>query len=660
MQSTSCSLTHTRLLAELNPEQRAAAEHQTGNALVFAGPGAGKTKTLITRYAFLIDAGVPPQHLLAMTFTNKAARELRERLAQMVGTEAGQRVVAGTMHSLCARWLRNADVAAAAGQRPNFTIYDQDAATRLLRGVFTQQRLDRGDGRLARAQEFIAGCKSRFWTLHEAAHHLRSPDPDLQLHLELYAAYQLALRAATACDFDDLIAHMARALRRDASLRSRFHDRFAFVSLDELQDIDRPQIELVLALIRSEGNFFGIGDAQQAIYRFRGAAPEAIAAMHERLGPATSLYRLGQNYRSTRHIVAAGQALMEQASAVERAYTTPMWTENAVGEKLVRRQLVDQNHEAEAIADALTRYRAAGGDLGSCAVLYRTHAQSRVIEQALILAQLPHRVVGGIGFFGRKEVKDALAWLQFLLNGADHVAFSRLATFPPRGLGAKSIAALIAAATPERSLRDLLLSGGDLTQGRALPKRSVGAVQQLAVLLDELASASATMTLAELLTFVFERTGFKQALLAAADSADEGLSRWQNVEELVAAAHSYDHGPAQDLLRPFLDAVALFADDDAPAETQPTVQLMTFHAAKGLEWDWVWLAGVEKGLVPFYLAADEAQIAEERRLLFVGITRARRSLTISSVSERLRYNSYFYPDPCPFLTAIPAELFTVG
>jgi DNA helicase II / ATP-dependent DNA helicase PcrA len=655
MRTTSCS--RTRLLAELNDEQRAAAEHQTGNALVFAGPGAGKTKTLITRYALLIDAGVPPQRLLAMTFTNKAARELRERLAHLVGPEAGRRVVAGTMHSLCARWLRNADVAAAAGQRPNFTIYDEDAATRVLREVFKQRKLELRDGRLARAQEFIARCKSWFLTPAEAAQNLRSPDPELHLHLELYAAYQHTLRAANGCDFDDLIAHMARALARNSALRSRFHERFAFVSLDELQDVDRPQIELVLALIRPAGNFFGIGDAQQAIYQFRGAVPEAIAALHERLHPPPSLYRLGQNYRSTRQIVAAGQALMEQASATERAYTTPIWTENALGDKIVRRHLADQDHEAEAIAHALTQYQAAGGDLGSCAVLYRTHAQSRVIEQALIQAQLPHRIVGGIGFFGRKEVKDALAWLQFLHNGADPVAFTRLATFPPRQLGPKSIEALLAATTPERSLREVLLSVSDGEQGIPIPKRSIGAVQQLAALITELIAASATDTLAELLTLVFKRTSFKQALLAAADSADEGASRWQNVEELVAAAHSYDHGPAQELLRPFLDAIALFADDDATAETQPAVQLMTFHAAKGLEWDWVWLAGVEKGLVPFYLATNEAEIAEERRLLFVGITRARHLLTISSVSERLRYNSYHYPEHCPFLVALPPELF---
>jgi DNA helicase-2/ATP-dependent DNA helicase PcrA len=621
----------------LNPEQRAAVDYGRGPILVLAGAGSGKTRVLTARVARLLAEGVRPEAVLAFTFTNRAAHEMRERIARAAGA-AGERLWVGTFHATAARLLRRE--AAAAGLPRDFVIYDRDDQESVLREVL--RGIDRSDesARIAPVLARIADAKNALVTPAEVAR--AATGPAERRIAEAYAAYQAALRRNGALDFDDLIAETVWMLRRP-EIAARWTSRFEHVLVDEYQDTNHAQFRMVASLAAGHGNVFVVGDDDQSIYGWRGAALANVLEF-EAAFPGAAVVRLEQNYRSTRAILDAANAVI--AHNRSRKGKT-LWCDREGGAPLRFELAADDADEARRIRQRLAWRVERGGRLSDCAVLYRTNAQSRALEVELRRHGVPYEIVGGVSFYQRREVKDVLAYPRLALNPADAVAFWRVWNTPRRGLGAAVQArveerAAAAGTPPLAALRALHAE-------RALGRAGAGAAAFIAVL-DEIA-AGADQPADRALLRVLDRTRYLEHL----DADDDAADRRANLEELVAAAAGAAARGAS--LIEFLAESALLSDVDRLEEDADRVLLLTAHNAKGLEFPLVIVAGLEEGLFPHGASMEDGPgLEEERRLFYVALTRARDEVLLTAAAYRRRFDGARGAAVSRFVDEIPAHL----
>ena len=670
------------LLEGLNPAQREAVLHAGSPLLLVAGAGSGKTRVLTHRIAHLLAArGARPGQVLAITFTNKAAAEMRERVAALVGPAARSMWVS-TFHSACVRILRRE--AAHAGLRSTFSVYDADDSRRLMALVGRELDVDpkRYPPRALGAQ--VSNLKNEL--VDPEAFAQRASTGDEQVLARCYAAYQDHLRRANAVDFDDLISLTVRVLQSVPGVAEHYHRRFRHVLVDEYQDTNHAQYVLVRELTGGPASTCGgdvpaaeltvVGDADQSIYAFRGASIRNIVEFEADYPDARTLL-LEQNYRSTQTILSAANAVI--ARNPDRRPKN-LWTAQGEGEAVVGYVGDSEHDEAAFVAAEIDRLRdEAGITYGDVAVFYRTNAQSRALEQVFVRVGLPYRVVGGTRFYERREVRDALAYLRVLSNPADTVSLRRVLNVPKRGIGDRAEAMVAAYADREGvGFADALERAGEVP---GLVARSRGAVQGFTTMMDELRTlVEAGAGPATVLEAVLDRTGMLAELRASLDPQDE--SRVENLAELAAVAGEYEvASEGQGTLADFLETVSLVADSDqvpdgavadgsggasagpgpgpaaGPAPDEGSVTLMTLHTAKGLEFPVVFLTGLEDGTFPHRRSlADEAQLSEERRLAYVGITRARRFLRVSRAAMRSAWGQPEWLPPSRFLDEVPAEL----
>ena len=629
------------LLQGLNDPQRHAVERHEGPLLVVAGAGSGKTRVLTRRVAHLIATGdAVPSQILAITFTNKAAGEMRDRLVDLIGPVA-QRMWVSTFHAACVRILRSH--AERLGYRRSFTIYDATDSRRLVEQVMRDLNLDTKKLPPRSVQAAISAAKNELVDVGSFADRaLTSYDRRIA---EVYREVQRRLLAASAMDFDDLLVVTVDLLRTCPDVLERYQQRFRYLLVDEYQDTNRAQNELVLLLGAQHHNVCVVGDADQSIYGFRGADIRNILEFEEAF-PDAAVIPLEQNYRSTRTILDAANAVIEHnTSRVPKA----LWSEGQAGSPVRRYRAEDEHDEAAWVAAEVQRlHRHEGLAYGDVAVFFRTNAQSRALEEALVQAAIAYKVVGGARFYDRREVKDLLAYLRMLANPADEISARRIVNVPRRGVGDTSVEKMAAWARSQgRSFAEALDAVDDTgVTGRAA--KGVAALQQLLGELRTLAGAGTGP--AGLLAAVAERTGYRAEL--EADQSIEGRGRLDNLGELITAASVYDS------LEDFLESVALVSDSDEIDRADTSrVSLMTLHTAKGLEFPAVFLVGMEDGVFPHLRALDDPrQLEEERRLCYVGITRARRHLYVSHAWTRTQWGATSPAIPSRFLGELPAEL----
>lgn len=632
----------------LNPEQKEAVFHYEGPLLILAGAGSGKTRVLTHRVAWLIEEKqVNPWNIMAITFTNKAAGEMRDRVETMLGGALGGVWVA-TFHSTCVRILRR--YIDRIGFGTNFTIYDGDDQKTIIKEICKRFQIDT---KLYRERFFMAAISA-------AKDELLSPDDYAkQVHgdtrkqkvAEVYREYQKQLRASNALDFDDLIFRTVELFQKDAEVLEQYQDRFRFIMVDEYQDTNTAQFKLVSLLAAKYRNLCVVGDDDQSIYRFRGANIQNILSFEE-VYPDAKVIRLEQNYRSTQNILtAANEVICHNEGRKEKK----LWTANGDGDKVRFRQFLNGFEEAEYVAGMISRKVGAGKwRYGDCAVLYRTNAQSRMFEEKFLFANVPYKIVGGINFYGRKEIKDVLAYLKTIENGRDDLAVRRIINVPKRGIGATTINRVQEYAnTEDMSFYDALRVAGTIPGvGKSVAKLD-GFVQMI----QTMRSKQPYYSVKELIEDVLEQTEYRKELMA--EGTEEALDRLANIDELLNKAASYAEHADTPSLGGFLEEVALVADIDNLEEDADHVVMMTLHSAKGLEFPVVFMVGMEDGMFPSYMSIsseDAADLEEERRLCYVGITRAKETLILTSARQRMVRGEIHYNRVSRFIEDIPKEV----
>jgi ATP-dependent DNA helicase UvrD/PcrA len=651
------------ILARLNPEQARAVTTTDGPLLILAGAGSGKTRVLAHRVAYLIGVkGVRPWRILAVTFTNKAAAEMRERIVALVGTQAGREVAMGTFHSLCARVLRRDG--AAVGIGPRFAVYDTDDQTQLMKRVLRDLAIaGSGETRPSVMLGTISRWKNELLGPEEAAGQARTYHE--QLASRAYAAYQARLKAADALDFDDLLNQAVHLFEAAPDVLRRYQDRWRYLHVDEYQDTNRAQYLWVRALAAHEHNLAVVGDDDQSIYSWRGADLRNILDF-ERDYPEATVVKLEQNYRSTQLILDAAHAVV---SHNEGRKEKKLWTTNPRGVRIERFEADREDEEAEWIArqvEALLEGRGAGGSvlarradederryaLRDIAIMYRTNAQSRAIEEAFLRYGLRYQLVGGTRFYQRREVKDALAYLRALRNDHDVAAFERILNVPARGIGERTVERLreLASANGGDVWTAILLGSEDAFLG----PRARNALAAFAGIIRRLRTRVGLLPLPELLDTTLEESGYRAML---ADGSEEGEERWANLLELREVVGRYADLSPEDALDRLLEETALVADQDAYDAASDAATLITLHAAKGLEFDVVFITGLEEGVFPHSRALEDGrQMEEERRLAYVGLTRARHRLYLTHAAQRATWGRGGFSTPSRFLMEIPGEL----
>jgi DNA helicase-2/ATP-dependent DNA helicase PcrA len=662
------------LLDGLNPPQRQAVESRAQALLIVAGAGSGKTRVLTHRIAALIrEKEAWPSQILAITFTNKAANEMRERVEQLLGETASGMWIS-TFHSACVRILRRE--AERFGYVSGFTIYDSADSRALLKRIIKESEADTYGFTPGNAGSKISRLKNELTDVDTYAARASQSDPRQRLFIEIYRTYQQELRSARAFDFDDLISETVQLFRAFPEVAARYQRRFRNILVDEYQDTNHAQYSLIRELTKAvdkqhvpqlvppvrdrELNGAGeippaqltvVGDSDQSIYAFRGANIRNIVEF-ERDFPGAEVVKLEQNYRSTQTILSAANAVI---SANFDRQEKNLWSDQGTGEKIIGFTGYSQHDEARFVADEIETLHRSGLAYSDIAVFYRTNAQTRALEELLMRGAIPYRVLGGTKFYERAEIKDILAYLTSIANPYDPLAWSRLLGAPKRGIGPMAEAQLANFAEAENiSFHDAMLRAGELSFG---PKVR-GAITQLGQLLEragKLALAEKPEPVVDVLKLLLEETGYVDKLREKRDPQDE--ARAENVEELVAVAKEFDVQHPDAGLIEFLTEVSLVAAVDELEDESGTVSLMTLHTAKGLEFPVVFLTGVEEGLLPHQMSVDEAGgIAEERRLMYVGITRARQKLFLTLASTRSQFGDISAAMPSRFLQEIPDEL----
>ena len=659
------------ILGRLNPEQARAVTTTEGPVLILAGAGSGKTRVLAHRIAYLVGVErVAPWRILAVTFTNRAAGELRERIIRLVG-EPGREVQAGTFHSICARVLRRDGEAI--GLPRNFVIYDTEDQQQLMKRVLRDEGLEaKGETRPAAILGAISRAKNDMLDPKEIPPLRLATGVTVQI-ARLARLYEAALKEANALDFDDLLLDAVRLFDESPETLARYQDRWRYLHVDEYQDTNRPQYLWIRALAAKHRNLAVVGDDDQSIYGWRGADIRNILDF-ERDWPDATVIKLEQNYRSTQLILDAAHSVVSKNLARTEK---KLWTKNDRGRLIDRFEAYNEEEEAEWIVrrveeltgtrgSALTR-RADDGDpvkLRDIAVLYRTNAQSRAIEEACLRYGIRYQVVGGTRFYSRREVKDALAYLRVLRSDADAVSFERVINVPARAIGDKTVGVIRAFVAREGLPYWLGLERAAEGEIPELAGRARAAIAEFVGLIRRLRSRVGVLPLPELLDEVLERSGYRAML---ADGTEEGEERWANLLELREVTTRYDDLSAEDALDRLLEETALVADQDSYQSDADMLSLITLHAAKGLEFEVVFIAGLEESLFPTGRAVeaeggfnpDPRPMEEERRLAYVGMTRARRRLYLSHAWQRATRRgpgTSWMAEPSRFLLEIPADL----
>ena len=631
------------LLTGLNPVQREAVTHPGGPILVVAGAGSGKTRVLTHRIAWLIrEQGVNPFEVLAITFTNKAADEMRRRVAELIGPVALKMWVS-TFHSACVRILRRE--AEAAGYPTSFTIYDQSDAVRLMSYVIRDLGLDTKKFPSRKIQAEVSAAKNEMISPSQFADRA---DGFMQKKVaDAYRIYQERLVAAGAMDFDDLLGSTVRLFRKRDDILLHYQERFRHLLVDEFQDTNKAQNELVLSLAKKHRNVMVVGDSDQSIYRFRKADIRNILEFEEAFNDSTVIV-LEQNYRSTQTILDAANSVI--ANNMMRKPKS-LWTEQTGGELITRYHAEDERDEASFVVDEIRRERRENSRRYSdMAVFYRTNAQSRAVEEELARRDVPYQVIGGTKFFDRREVKDLLGYLKAIVNPSDEVSLKRIVNVPKRGIGDSSIARLDAFAQSHgMAFADTLRHAAEAGVAKAAQR----GLAELVTLLDHLRGL-VPIGPARVLEEVGKRTGYIDQLEEEAAESVEAAGRLENLQELIGNARDYE------TVDEFLEAVSLVADVDEMEEGDTGVVLMTLHTAKGLEFPVVFVVGLEDGVFPHLRSlGDPEEMEEERRLCYVGITRAREHLYLSHAWCRTLWGTSNYNPPSRFLDEIPEELMRV-
>ncbi|MCD8241327.1 MAG: DNA helicase PcrA [Lachnospiraceae bacterium] len=636
------------ILETLNREQREAVLCTEGPLLILAGAGSGKTRVLTCRIAYLIEeCGVNPWNILAITFTNKAAGEMRERVDKMVGY-GSESIWVSTFHSACVRILRrHIDQL---GYDTNFSIYDAEDQKTVIKDVCRRMQLDTKVYRERAVLAAISHAKNDCISPEELR--LQAGDDFRQQKIaQAYLEYQKELKKNNALDFDDLLVKTVELLRVCPDVLQYYRDRFQYILVDEYQDTNTVQFQMISILAGEHHNLCVVGDDDQSIYKFRGANVRNILDF-ESVFPEAKVVKLEQNYRSTQHILDAANGVIAHNHGRK---AKALWTDNGAGEPVDFRQFQTGYEEAEYIAGEIRRMRASGeAEYKDFAVLYRTNAQSRAFEEKFLYANIPYRLIGGVNFYSRREIKDVLAYLKTIDNGLDDLAVNRIINVPKRGIGAVTLNKVQSYATSRGiSFFEALEAANEIPGlGKAALK-----IQGFVTLIHSLRLRLAELSIEELIDEILERTGYAQELKD--ENTEESLARLENIGELISKATLYEESEENPTLGGFLEEVALVADIDSMDDSDDRVLLMTLHSAKGLEFPYVYLTGMEDGLFPSYMsiAADNAEeeIEEERRLCYVGITRAMRHLTLTCARVRMIRGENQYNNVSRFIREIPPE-----
>ncbi|MEK7863375.1 MAG: UvrD-helicase domain-containing protein [Chloroflexota bacterium] len=638
-------MTPDPILDPLNPEQRAAVTHKDGPLLILAGAGSGKTRVLTHRVAWLIREGVPARSILAVTFTNKAAREMRERLERLVGAERLAELTVGTFHAFCARLLRHDGPLV--GVDRAFAIYDEADQRALLRQAMAEQGVSEKLFTPGAISATISGAKNE---MRGPADLMTAPKHQLErVTAAVWPRYEALLRENNAVDFDDLLLLACRLFATSDRALERWQDRYAYLLVDEYQDTNRAQYELLRSLAGFRQNLAVVGDDDQSVFSWRGADVRNILDF-ERDYPSAKVVKLEQNYRSTQRILDAAWSVVRNNAARKEK---KLWTERSGGPQVVVVQAYDEHHEAELIGREIERLRRQGEvkTTRDVAVLYRTNAQSRPIEDVFRAFGLAYQVVGGVSFYQRREVKDVLAYLRLMRNPQDSVALGRVLNVPPRGIGDKTRASLLAfARAQDLQIADALLRGEEIADA---PGRQRAALAAFGRMLDRLRADLAAHELPQLIDLVIGATGYGTYLK---DGTEEGEERHANVLELRSVAEEYTALPQDEQLPAFLEQIALVSDQDELKDATPAATLITLHAVKGLEFPIVFLTGMEEGVFPHARSLEkESQLEEERRLCYVGITRAMDRCYLTFTRRRMLFGRTNENPPSRFLKELPTD-----
>ena len=639
----------------LNKPQKEAVFHTEGPLLILAGAGSGKTRVSTHRIAYLIEEkGVNPWNILAITFTNKAAEEMRQRVDSLVGIGA-ESIWVSTFHSMCVRILRR--YIDRLGYDNRFTIYDTDDQKTLMKEVCRKTDIDTKRFKERMLLSVISSAKNEMILPEEFE--LNAGGDFVQLKIaKVYKEYEAQMRANNALDFDDLLVKTVQLLETQPDVRENYQERFRYIMVDEYQDTNTVQFRLVSLLAGKYRNLCVVGDDDQSIYKFRGANIRNILDFEKEFSDA-KVIKLEQNYRSVGNVLEVANSVIRNNKGRKEK---TLWTDNEKGEKIRLRQFDTAYDEAQFIAEDIKDETAQGANYSDHAVLYRTNAQSRLLEEKFVAMNIPYKIVGGINFYSRREIKDVLSYLKTIDNGKDDLAVRRIINVPKRGIGLTTINRIQESAAARGIGFYDALSAPDLIPGIG---RSASKLDSFAALIEYFKGRSEESGVTDLLTEVIEKTGYTESL--EADDPEELEARVQNIDELVSKAAVYEESCSDRGERPtlsgFLEEVALVADIDSVAEDRDYVILMTLHSAKGLEFPHVYLAGMEDGLFPSYMSIsgdDPEELEEERRLCYVGVTRAEEKLTLTCARMRLVRGERQYNSMSRFIKEMPSALIDTG
>ncbi|MBR2661177.1 MAG: UvrD-helicase domain-containing protein [Clostridia bacterium] len=631
-------------LSALNPEQRRAAETLDGPVLILAGAGSGKTRALTYRVANLIDHGVPAWSILALTFTNKAAKEMKTRVESLIGAEKAEEAWISTFHSTCARILRR-DIEKI-GYSRSFTIFDDDDQQRVLKEILKQLNIDDRFLPVREIKARISDAKNKMMTPDEWFGKSFRDRRNSMIH-DVMTEYEKRMQTLNALDFDDLLLKTLILLADHPPVLEVYRRRFRYVLVDEYQDTNRTQYELLRLLTAESRNLCVVGDDDQSIYGWRGADIRNILEF-ENDYPDAAVIKLEQNYRSTGNILdAANQVIANNEGRKDKT----LWTEQGAGERITVYCAQDERDEAAWIIRKIQELKKQGEALGETALLYRTNAQSRIPEEVLMQAGIPYRVFGGQKFYERKEIKDILAYLRVIVNPADDISLARIINVPKRSIGDATVQIL----TEHAHREGIPLFATLAVLPDELGSRAKNSVAEFFRMMTMLSAMKESMSLEEFVDELIRTAGLEEQYRK--EDTDEAMNRIENIQEFRGSVHEFATLEEEATLESYLENVALVTDLDRAEDASGYVTLMTLHSAKGLEFDHVFIPGMEEGIFPSSRSMEEDnRLEEERRLMYVGITRARKRLYLTRANERMLYNQYSHNPPSRFLDEIPARL----
>ena len=631
------------IFSSLNDKQQEAVLYTDGPLLIIAGAGSGKTRTIVHRIAYLIASGrSKPWEILAVTFTNKAAGEMRDRVKMMLGKEKLECWVS-TFHSFCLNVLRR--YGDRIGIKREFIIYDKDDQLKLIKNIIKEMDVDTDFIKPPIVSEQIDSAKNKLLGVEEYSK--RNPDYPGNDIAKVFAVYEESMKAYNALDFNDLIIKTIELFKKVPEVLSHYHNRYRYIMVDEYQDTNHAQYLLVHLLSMMNRNLCVVGDDDQSIYRWRGADLQNILDFDKNYKEA-KLIRLEQNYRSTRTILSAANCLIERNKTRKNK---KLWTQNEDGERINNYLALNEYSEAEFLVNSINGlFNNEGFNFGDCAILYRTHAQSRVIEESFVKANIPYQIIGTVGFYQRKEIKDILAYLKLILNDRDDISLKRIINEPPRRIGAKTVNNLAAASKKESISIFQYISKSVGTKGKKIPP----AVVKFFNLISDFKEKSVELKPSRLIKYIETTSGYADYLKQVNDpKADERLD---NIKELVSAAVNFEEREEEIDLQSFMDSVSLHSEVDAYQEDYGRVSIMTVHSAKGLEFPVVFITGLEENLFPHASSLyDNDELEEERRLCYVAMTRARKFLIMTGACSRTIFGNVQYNSVSRFIKEIPAE-----